>query len=116
MGRPQDSSQERIPPRKSKPLNANLSSLTIGSLSLTPQFSEDVTSYAVSTSNATNTVTATPEDEDATVTITLGENTPVTNGSAVTWETGQNTLTIVVTNGSGDDAVTKTYTVNVTKS
>lgn len=44
------------------------------------------------------------------VTITNG-TTPVENGSAATWQTGVNTLTIKVTNGG----VSKTYTVTVTK-
>ena len=47
----------------------------------------------------------------ATIVITNGSTT-VANGSAATWETGENTLTIVVTNGTA----TKTYTVTVTKS
>lgn len=57
-------------------------------------------------------MTATPTDENATVAITLGESTSVTNGGSATWEAGENTLTIVVTNG----VETKTYTVTVTKS
>lgn len=56
-------------------------------------------------------MTATPTDQDATVAITNG-STSVTNGEAATWEVGENTLTIVVTNGTA----TETYTVTVTKS
>jgi len=68
-----------------------------------------VTSYTAATTNATNAVTATPEDEDATVAIKLG-GTSVT--SPVTWQSGENVLTVDVTNGTS----TKTYTVTVTKS
>ena len=92
-------------------MSASLSGLTIGSLNLTPAFDADVTEYAATTSNATNTVTATAKDPAATIVIKNG-NTVVENGSAASWATGANTLTIEVTNGDAK----KTYTVTVTKS
>ena len=95
----------------SETASAKLSALTIGSLTLSPTFSADTTSYTATTTNATDTVTATVADNSATVAITNGSSS-VTNGSAATWTSGSNTLTIVVTNGSA----TKTYTVTVTKS
>lgn len=70
-----------------------------------------MTEYAVTTENASNKVTATPADENATVEILLGE-TEIDNGSSATWETGENTLTITVTNGEESTV----YTVTVTKS
>ena len=91
--------------------DATLSALAIGSLTLTPDFDKDVTEYAAATTNATNTVTATATDEGATVAILNGE-TSVASGSAATWEEGENTLTITVTNGEAE----KVYTVTVTKS
>lgn len=91
-------------------MSASLSGLTIGSLSLTPEFSSGVSSYTATTSNATNKVTATPEDENAVITIVNGE-TEIANGSSASWQTGENTLTITVING----ATKKTYTVIVTK-
>lgn len=90
--------------------SALLASLSIGSLTLTPAFSSTVTSYTATTSNASNTVTATAEDSAATITITNGE-TAVTNGGSAYWEEGENTLTVMVTNG--DAAVV--YTVAVTR-
>ncbi len=90
--------------------DVGLSALTVGSLALTPAFSPDVTEYAAETSNATNTVTATPRDADAEVTLTVN-GAAVGNGSAVTWDDGENTVTAAVTNG-GD---ARTYTVTVTK-
>lgn len=90
--------------------NAKLSALTIGSLTLSPTFDGDTTTYTASTSNATNTITATAADSNATISITNGD-TPVTNGTAATWEAGENTVTITVTNGTAS----KTYTVTVTK-
>lgn len=91
-------------------MSANLSGLTIGSLSLSPEFDPDVTTYAATTTNATNTVTAKAEDPRAAIEIKNGE-TVVANGTAAAWSTGANTLTVKVTNGSA----TKTYTVAVTK-
>lgn len=90
--------------------NAKLSALTFGAATLSPTFDPDVTTYTVSTSNAQNTITATAADSNATIAITNGD-TPVTNGTAATWEAGENTVTITVTNG----AASKTYTVTVTK-
>lgn len=90
-------------------MSANLSALRIGSLTLTPEFNPGVTSYTASTSNATNAVTATPEDAAASVAVKLnGEET----ASPVTWATGENVLSLEVTNGDAK----KTYTVTVTKS
>ena len=90
--------------------NTNLASLTLGSLTLTPEFDASVTEYETTTSNATNTVTAAAADENASVVITANGST-VQSGSAVTWEDGENVVEIVVTNGTAS----KTYTVTVTK-
>lgn len=92
-------------------MSADLSSLTIVALSLTPAFDAGVTAYAVSTSNATNKVTAAAEDPEAAVQILLN-GAEIANGSSATWAAGENTLTVIVTKGSA----TKTYTVTVTKS
>lgn len=80
-------------------------------MTLTPTFDPDVTEYTVSTTNGSNKVTATPTDEEATVVIELGE-TEINNESSPTWEAGENTLTITVTNGEEETV----YTVTVTKS
>ena len=66
--------------------------------------------YEVTTSAATNKITATPEDENATVEILVGE-TEIDSGDSATWSTGENTVTITVTNGDQE----KVYTVTVTK-
>ena len=83
-------------------MSARLSGLTIGALSLTPAFDPDVTEYTATTTNATNTITATPEDDEAEVSILNGE-TPVTNGSAATWQGGANTDAITATNGAAEE-------------
>lgn len=91
-------------------MDAALSSLTLGSLTLTPAFDPAVTQYTAETSNASNTVTAKAKNPQAAVTIANGE-TPVTNGQSATWKSGANTLTINVTYGTS----AMTYTVAVTK-
>ncbi len=90
--------------------DATLTSLSIGSLTLSPAFAADTTEYTATTSNATNVVNASAKDSKATVAIKNGD-TAVENGSAATWSDGENTLTVTVTNGSA----IKTYTVTVTK-
>ena len=90
--------------------DATLRSLSIGSLALTPAFSASVTEYTATTTNATNTVSAAANDQSATVAITVNDE-PISGGSAATWETGENEVKIVVTNGS----TIKTYTVTVMK-
>jgi len=91
--------------------DARLASLTLGSLTLSPAFNKSVFTYTAATSNATNTVTVVAMDGEATIEILNGE-TPVANGAAATWATGENTLTINVTSGTE----TETYTIIVTKS
>lgn len=90
--------------------NVNLSALTIGSISLDPTFVAGTTAYTAETSNATNAITATAADENAGVSITVNGDS-LTNGSSATWEDGENTVVIIVTNGGSS----KTYTVIVTK-
>lgn len=94
-----------------KPYDSSLSALTLGSLTLDPTFDGEVTEYTASTTNATNTITATASDENATVAITVNDD-PHTNGEAATWEDGENTVEITVTNESESTV----YTVVVTKS
>ena len=90
--------------------NVNLSALTIGSISLDPVFAAGTTAYTAETSNATNAITATAADENAGVSITVNGDS-LTNGSSATWEEGENTVVITITNGGSS----KTYTVTVTK-
>lgn len=92
-------------------MSADLSGLTIGSLTLTPAFDADTLAYSADTTNASNKVSVTTKDPDASVQIMNGA-TEVSNGGNATWAEGTNTLTIMVTNGN----VEKTYTVRVTKS
>lgn len=98
--------------------DAALSGLSLGSLTLSPAFDPDTTSYTATTTNATNTVTATPANAGASVAITNkgteGDPVEISNGAAATWKAGANTLTVTVT--AEDGTTTKKYTVTVTKS
>ena len=93
------------------PADAYLSTLTVGSKTLSPTFSSTVETYTCATTDATNTITATAAKTGAVITIMNGE-TPVVNGQAATWDAGENTLTVSVKYGTTE----KTYTVTVTKS
>lgn len=90
--------------------SANLASLTMGSAVLEPAFNPQTLTYTAQTANATNTITATAEDADATITITVNGST-IENGTAATWEDGENSVVIQVVNGTKS----QTYGVTVTK-
>lgn len=98
--------------------NAQLAGLKIGALSLSPEFAGATTSYTAATTNATNVITAIPADAGAEIEILVdppvAEEYEIDNGTAVTWEAGETTLTIHVT--AADGTTTKAYTVTVTKS
>ena len=89
---------------------ARLSALSIGSLTLSPVFSANTTSYTAATSNASDAITATAAN-GADVAIEVNGST-VANGVGATWNTGSNTVTITV---SKTGLTTTTYTVTVTK-
>lgn len=93
--------------------DATLSALSIGSLALTPAFGKDTVSYTATTTNATNTITAVPSDAAAALKVTVND-VEIDNGTAATWQTGSNTVKVMVTAPDGE--ATKTYTVTVTKS
>ena len=90
--------------------NVNLSTLSIGSISLDPEFAADVTEYEATTSNATNNITATAVDSSAGVAITVNGNS-VSSGSSATWEEGENLVVVTVSNAGSS----KRYTVTVMK-
>lgn len=85
-----------------------LSTLTIGSLVLTPTFAPGTLAYTATTRNATDAITATAPD-DVTVKITAN-GTEITSGDPATWTLGENTVVITAT--KGEDVTT--YTVAVT--
>ena len=84
--------------------NANLASLTIGGVVLTPAFSPDVTSYRANVNNSVTSLTVTAAPADAGAIVSVSGQT----GLAV----GANDVRIVVT---AADGTRKTYTVTVTR-
>jgi len=91
--------------------DATLASLAIGSVTLSPTFSKNVTSYTATTTSSSSTITATATDNTATVVIKNGDTT-VTSGNSASWSAGKNMVTVTVTNTNAS----KVYTVEVTKS
>ena len=90
-------------------IDTRLSSLQIGSLSLTPAFDPDVLQYTATATSSSDSITAAAQDSNATVAIVNG-SASVTSGGDATWVSGKNTVKITVTN----ESFTKTYTVIVT--
>ena len=91
--------------------------MTIGALTLNPAFDPGVLEYTAATTDATNKITATMDDPSAVIVITLDdgeteEPVVIENDKAVTWGSGENIVTITVTDGA---SVTE-YVVTVTKS
>ena len=91
--------------------SAKLTALTIGELTLTPTFASGAFAYTTSTTNASDAVAATGETGSTVVVKVNGSI--ITNGSAPTWETGNNSVQITV---SKNGLATSTYAVTVVKS
>ncbi len=92
--------------------DAGLSDLKIGSLTLSPAFDAITTSYTATTTNATNTVNAIPASAGSAIKVTVNGR-EIDNGTAATWEDGENTVRVEVT--SEDGVTIKSYNVTVTK-
>ncbi len=89
--------------------SAIITSLSIGSVTLSPTFSPLTTTYTATTSNATNTVSASaPSGTSVTIKVNGSNHT---SGQSATWVSGTNAVVVTATKGSS----TKTYTVTVTK-
>ena len=92
-------------------VDTDLTSLSLGSLSLSPSFDPATTDYTASTTDASNKITAAAESDDATIAIAV-DGTSHDNDTAYDWAAGENVVTITVTN----ESEAKVYTVTVTKS
>ena len=96
--------------------DATLQALTVGSLSLSPSFAADTTTYTASAANSVSSVavTATPAQNSAKTAITVSSGTTtknVVNGGNAALSVGANTITVTVTQGNA----VKVYTVTVTR-
>lgn len=95
--------------------DANLSGLSISAGTLTPSFSAGTTSYTASVAGANSTITVTPTKNNANASIKVN-TVAVNSGSAsgaISLNTGDNTITTVVT--AQDGTTTKTYTLTVNR-
>ena len=90
--------------------NAQLSALSITGVSLSPSFAPSTRNYVGSTSAASGTITATAAESGATIEV-FQEDNDISSGKVATWETGENVVSVIVTNGDARAA----YTVTVTK-
>ena len=94
--------------------NADLSSLSLSSGTLSPVFAAGTTSYTASVPNATSSITVTPTVADATATVTVN-GSGVASGTpsgAIALNVGSNTITVVV---AAQDGTPKIYTATVTR-
>ena len=88
--------------------------MTIGTLELSPTFDSDVLEYTASTTNASNKITAVTDDPSAVIEIDL-DGEAVGNGTSPTWASGENIVTITVTDKNTTDNSETVYVVTVTK-
>ncbi|WP_311230734.1 MULTISPECIES: IPTL-CTERM sorting domain-containing protein [unclassified Acidovorax] len=95
--------------------DADLSTLSLSSGTLSPAFAAGTTSYTASVGNATTSLTVTPTVADPTASVTVnGVATTSGNASgAIALAVGANIVTTIVT--AQDGSTTKTYTVTVTR-
>ncbi|MBC7588466.1 MAG: cadherin-like beta sandwich domain-containing protein, partial [Chitinophagaceae bacterium] len=100
--------------------NANLSSLTISSGTLSPSFAAATIAYTASVVNAISSVTVTPTQTDVDATIQVRKNSgsyaTVTSGNASNAQAlsvGSNTIDVKVTAEDGTTIIT--YTITVTR-
>ncbi|MEK3724931.1 cadherin-like beta sandwich domain-containing protein [Paenibacillus sp. FSL H8-0034] len=94
--------------------NADLSSLTLSSGTLSPAFASGTTDYASTVASGVSSLTVTSSVYDSNATMTVN-GTPVISGQAsgaISLNLGSNTITVLVTAQNG---TTKTYTINVVR-
>lgn len=87
---------------------AILTALAITGATLTPAFSSGVTAYTAETTEANGTITATGTDG---ATVAIAVNGATSEDGSATWTDGVNNVVITVKT----DKITRTYTVEVTK-
>jgi gliding motility-associated-like protein len=95
--------------------NANLSSLSLSSGSLSPTFASGTTSYSSSVANTVTSITVTPTVADSNATVKVN-GTTVTSGqasNAIALNTGSNTITVVVT--AQDGTTVNNYIITISR-
>ncbi|MFC4098082.1 cadherin-like beta sandwich domain-containing protein, partial [Paenibacillus xanthanilyticus] len=95
-------------------VNADLSNLTISAGTLNPSFSSAQTAYSANVGSGVSSLTVTPTVADSKATVTVnGQAATSGSGTAVSLNPGSNTITVRVR--AEDTAVTKPYTITVTR-
>lgn len=91
--------------------------MKIGGLNLNPKFSPSTTKYTAFTKNESDVINAKPASDKSDISIMLNDTTPIPNGTAATWNDGENKLDITVSESDDKSrSITGTvYTVAVTK-
>ena len=90
--------------------DTTLTDLTVGSITLSPTFGPETLTYTGTVTGASDAVTASPSQAKAKVHLEFGgKNYP--NGATLKWNTGANTVNVVVENGVSE----RTYTLTLTK-
>lgn len=84
--------------------NANLKSLVVDGMNITPEFNADVTSYSLEVGNEINEVSIKAEPEDSKSTVDIKGNKD--------FKVGDNKIAVTV---SAEDGTTKIYEINVKK-
>lgn len=95
--------------------NADLSSLTLGTGTLSPSFASGTTAYTATVANNISSLNITPTTQDAAATVTVN-GIAVASGSAsgaISLTVGENVISTVVTPQNGTPS--KTYTITVTR-
>ena len=91
--------------------NNDIDGLTSGNISLTPQFSTNVTNYTANVSFVNDTVSLTPTISDTASFLVLQDSNPI-SAQNIPLSVGINNLTIRVTAENGDS---KDYTFEITR-
>ncbi|UZQ50261.1 cadherin-like beta sandwich domain-containing protein [Clostridium kluyveri] len=89
--------------------DASLSSLTLSSGTLSPEFTGSTTGYTAIVGNEVTNIIVTPTVNETHAAVTVNENQA---SQAVNLNVGENTINVVVT---AQDGTTKTYTITVTR-
>lgn len=90
--------------------DTTLADLTVGELSMTPEFDPETLAYTATATGASDAVTASPTQSKAKVHLEFGGKV-YPNGATLKWATGDNVVSVVVKNGVSK----RNYTVTVNK-
>lgn len=90
--------------------DTTLADLTVGKLSMTPEFDPEALAYTATAMGASDAVTASPTQSKAKVHLEFGGKV-YPNGATLKWATGDNVVSVVVKNGVSK----RNYTVTVNK-